>query len=267
APQPRADDRGEVARRNASAREPLAESNEVAGHQPCLELGQCAERQAQHPLLAPDQRTDLAALNIGHQSTVKLSSPALSSAMSNVTAAAWSAENSSAVIWNGPSTVPKSGRISCQSRIVPAKNSSRILASDAWSLKIPEPETDARLMPPPLSNSRQRPALSASVVSIAAALNASARVRSPATVRKLPLPVSSSFKSMSLPLWAAMVSSVGFGEKRQRNRGAGPARAGIDRGVGPVVPAQRNRQRVAREVERRFDHAFGYRQRRLAARI
>src|SRR5690606_38124801 len=49
-----------------------------------------------------------------------------------------------------------------------------------------------------------RPALSSSVTSIAAALKASARVLSPATVMKLPDPSGSSFRSMSLPLWAAI---------------------------------------------------------------
>ena len=41
---------------------------------------------------------------------------------------------------------PKSGRISCQFRIVPAKNSERIVASELASLNIPEPAIAAMLM-------------------------------------------------------------------------------------------------------------------------
>ena len=138
AAQPGAEDRRQVARRNPPAGEAFGQPDEIAGLQPRLELGQRAQRQAQRLLLAVDDGGDLTALGVGPSQPPRSSvRPALSSARSNVTSPAWSAENSSAVIWNGPSTVPKSGRISCQLRMVPAKNSSRIFSSDAWSLKMP----------------------------------------------------------------------------------------------------------------------------------
>ena len=57
-------------------------------------------------------------------------------------------------MWNGPSTVPKSGTAICQLRIVPLKTYERMSASDAASLKMPAPvtraldETVQRLAPP-----------------------------------------------------------------------------------------------------------------------
>ena len=76
---------------------------------------------------------------------VKLMAPADSSAISKVTSPSCLPPYSSAVIWNGPSTVPKSGMTSCQSTIAASKNFVRIDASDAASLKMPEPDSDAAL--------------------------------------------------------------------------------------------------------------------------
>src|SRR3954452_19024488 len=66
----------------------------------------------------------------------------------------------------------------------PSKKVWRISASDAASLNRPRPATAARLMPAPSSNSRQRPADSACVMSTVSALNEILRARRPATVVK-----------------------------------------------------------------------------------
>src|SRR5664280_2546914 len=69
-------------------------------------------------------------------------------------------------------------------------------------------------MPAPSSNSRQRLALSAWVMSTVSALNARRRVRRPATVVK-PAP-SAIFTSKSLPFWAVMSLSFALGRLGHR---------------------------------------------------
>ena len=67
---------------------------------------------------------------------------------------------SSAVIWNGPVTVPKPGIATCQARISPAKKHrtrQRVARPpDPWNS--PPPDSDARCTPAPPSSSLQRPA-------------------------------------------------------------------------------------------------------------
>ncbi len=52
---------------------------------------------------------------------VKVSSPAELRESSKATSASWRPVSSKLAIWNGPSTVPKSGMMTCQSRMVPLK--------------------------------------------------------------------------------------------------------------------------------------------------
>ena len=93
-----------------------------------------------------------------HQAAPKASAPADSSATSKVTSPSCWPAYSSAVTWNGPPTVPKSGTITCHATIEPSKKIRRTSASLAASLKMPEPETEARWTPLPPRSSRQRPA-------------------------------------------------------------------------------------------------------------
>ena len=51
----------------------------------------------------------------------KVSSPADSSDSSKATSPSWRPVSSKAAIWNGPSTVPRSGMTTCQGRMVPLK--------------------------------------------------------------------------------------------------------------------------------------------------
>jgi hypothetical protein len=110
--------------------------------------------------------------------------------------------NSSEEIWNGPSTVPKSGITTWQFFTVPSKKVWRTSASEAASLKMPAPETLARRTPAPAKSSRQRPADSAWVTSTVCALKASVLLRRPATVANA-LP-SCILRSRSLPFWAGI---------------------------------------------------------------
>lgn len=78
--------------------------------------------------------------------------------------------------------LPKSGTTTWQSLISPLKNALRTSASELESLNRPRPEIEARRTPAPASNSRQRSADSAWVMSTSSALNAILRLRKPATV-------------------------------------------------------------------------------------
>jgi len=83
-----------------------------------------------------------------------------------------SPENSRAVSWNGPSSVPKSGKITCHDAMSVSKNKARMAASALASVNKPAPLSDAERIPAPASNSRQRPALSRVVMSTVWALRA-----------------------------------------------------------------------------------------------
>src|SRR5690606_13487525 len=118
-------------------------------------------RQAQNLLLPVDHCGDLASSFVRrHHALAKLIAPAdssaisnvtspscapeYSSAISNVTSPSCAPEYSSAVTWNRPSTVPKPGITTCQSAILQLKKADRISASEAASLKMPEPLSEAR---------------------------------------------------------------------------------------------------------------------------
>src|SRR5690606_12230594 len=156
---------------------------EIVGAECRLQFRQRAERQAKAALLTVQDSGRLAAPSVGrHGAAAKLTGPADSSAISNVTSPSWAPVYSGDVIWNGPPTVPRPGTVNCHAAISPPKNLPRIAVSDWASLKMPEPLIAARWTPLPASSSRQRPADSASVMSTAALLNASRFDRSPATV-------------------------------------------------------------------------------------
>src|SRR5690606_30412804 len=194
------DDANHVGRRQLAGREARNQSTEIFDGKGRLQFGQRAQRQSQLHLAPVEDCRDLASSCVrGHQAAVKEMAPADSRASSNVTSPSWLPAYSSALIWNGPSTTPKSGMASCQSTIAPSKKVVRISTSDAASLKMPAPVTAARCTPLPASSSRHRPAESASVTSTVSLLNASFFVRKPATVTKLPVPSPSSLRRMSLP--------------------------------------------------------------------
>ncbi|AAL41975.2 hypothetical protein Atu0961 [Agrobacterium fabrum str. C58] len=179
--QARADDPDHVGGLHAAAGETPCECREVVGCKGGFEFGERAQRQAQDAPFTVDQRLDLAAMTVRpsvtqtlrHHSTPNVRRPADSSAISNCTSPSWRPEYSSATIWNGPAMVPKSGMTICQPGMVPAKNAPRTSASLAASLKMPDAVSAALCTPAPASNSRQRPALSPSVMSTAWALKAS----------------------------------------------------------------------------------------------
>jgi hypothetical protein len=90
---------------------------------------------------------------------------------------------------------------------------------------MPAPATLARRTPAPASSSRQRPADSVSVMSTVSALNASRRDLRPANVTNDPVPLSSIFKSRSLPFCAPIEASLSVLELRARLRGRSSANA------------------------------------------
>src|SRR6185312_15082177 len=192
-------------RRQPTRREALHQRGQIVGGIGRSQFRQGTQRQAQLSLPAVEFGRDFAAPAVrAHGATAKVIAPADSSAISNVASPSCAPVYSRDVIWNGPATVPKSGTRSCQSEISPAKKRERMSASDCASLKMPEPLTAARWTPAPASNSRQRPAESASVMSTVSLLKAIRFERSPATVTKVPPPSESSFRRRSLPFCATM---------------------------------------------------------------
>ena len=111
------------------------------------------------------------------------------------------------MIWNGPSITPKSGMITWNAGISPAKKIARARSSVAASRKTPDPLIAALRTPAPASSSRHRPALSSVVTSTVSALKLIRVARRPATVSNAPDPDMSSLISRSLPLCAAISSS------------------------------------------------------------
>ena len=183
-----------VQRRQPPAREALDQRAEIVGSVGRFQFRQRAERQAEPVLLSVEFGGDLAAAPVGrHGATVKLMGPADSSAISKVTSPSWLPVYSSAVIWNGPSTVPKLGTGELPVDDLAGKEALIVIvASDCASLKMPDPLIAARCTPLPASSSRQRPAESASVMSTVSLLKAMRLERSPATVTKLPKPLNRS---------------------------------------------------------------------------
>src|SRR6185437_8215947 len=145
--------------------------------------------------------------------------------------------------------------------MVPSKNVWRISASDDSSLNNPLPETEARFTPAPSSNSRQRLALSAFVMSTVSALNESRRVRRPATVVKPPAP-SEILTSRSLPFWAVILRVLCENSYRLSHRaeahqrvigapiGLAPDIGGRETEIDEVVIGQRQRC-VIKHLEQR----------------
>jgi hypothetical protein len=113
------------------ALETLRQLKEIVDAKGAFELGQRAEREAQEPGLAIEISGDLAAMTVGMNASspphvaAKASAPADSRAISKVISPSCRPAYSSATIWNGPVTVPKSGIATCQSRISLAKNTPR----------------------------------------------------------------------------------------------------------------------------------------------
>src|SRR5690606_10710042 len=148
-----------------------------------FKLGQCSQGEAKLANAPVQFGDDFATPPVCiHQATPKLTGPAESRAISNVTSPSCAPAYSSDVIWKSPEMMPKSGIAICQLAISPAKNFARIRASDCESLKMPLPLTAARCTPLPASSSRHLPAESASVISTVSLLKAMRFVRSPATV-------------------------------------------------------------------------------------
>src|SRR6185503_8943917 len=103
-------------------------------------------------------------------------------------------------------------------------------ASEAASLKMPEPVTLACLAPAPASSSRHWPADSAWVISTVSLLKAMARERRTATVVKLPRPSLSILRRRSLPFWADMGAPL-MSRRLREGTEAGGAADGLAVGV------------------------------------
>ena len=138
AAKPCADDADHVRRLQPAGREAGRKIMQALRTEGRFKLGKPAECQAEHTSLTADHRLDLAAPAVGaplaeplHQSAPKASWPADSSERSNRTSPLYWPEYSSAAIWNGPVTVPKSGMTTCQLRIAPEKKAERTSSSEA----------------------------------------------------------------------------------------------------------------------------------------
>src|SRR5262249_3422598 len=124
AAKPGGDDADHVGSLEPARGKARCEPAEIVDGKGGLQFRQRAERQAENAPFTIDLGLDLAATAIGadagaghpHHSAPKLMAPADSSAISKVTSPLCAPAYSSAVTWNAPVTLPKSGMTICQER-------------------------------------------------------------------------------------------------------------------------------------------------------